>query len=280
MMTLTDLLASLPRSHDELPTYADARRTWMAYRVAHGFAAKAPDLFTLPQHNTKLAKGDILNYGLTLMPANLSRRINLCAYSTPGCRALCLNTAGKGAMVGVQAGRLVRTEFLLDHPAEFMALVVNNLDRYHAKANGKLIGVRLNVLSDIPWELAVPWLFERYPDTVFYDYTKDPRRTTLPANYHLTFSASERTSDHDLVALLGEGRNVAIVADLLNGVVPETFYGFPVVDGDKSDYRPGDGVGVAVHLTPKGKARKAERGGFVRTPAGFDAPTKEYARAA
>jgi hypothetical protein len=58
---------------------------------------------------------------------------------------------------------------------------------------------------------------------------------------------------------LSAGGNVAAV---FAGELPETWHGFPVINGDESDWRPGDGTGVVVGLTPKGKA-KLDQSGFV-----------------
>lgn len=279
-MTMATLIERLATASPADPK--TARRVWAEYRGERGRKANAVDIFTAPDGNTKLAKGTVPNYGLTLAPANLSRRVNLCVNSTRGCRKVCLNTAGKGVFDNVQYGRYLRTIFMLDEPEAFLGMIQANLDRYHVRHGDEAIGVRLNVLSDIPWELAAPWVFERYPTTAFYDYTKDKARMyrDRPTNYHLTFSASERDSDEDLVRLIEDGHNVAIVARKLNGFTPETFYGHPVIDGDKHDFRPSDGQGVAVTLTPKGEARTIDSGGFVRTAAGFDIPSRKAARAA
>ena len=78
--------------------------------------------------------------------------------------------------------------------------------------------------------------------------------------------------DEEIKERLSEGHNVAIVADLLNGNVPETWNDFPVINGDLTDYRPSDPDGVVVFLKPKGRARsatKVPRGGFIRTQNGF-----------
>ena len=76
-------------------------------------------LFTV-SNDAKTVKGEKhgwLTAVLYLAPADLSG-VNVCPKSTPECRALCLNTAGRGAFNMVQAARLRRThEYLQDKSA-------------------------------------------------------------------------------------------------------------------------------------------------------------------
>jgi hypothetical protein len=58
--------------------------------------------------------------------------------------------------------------------------------------------------------------------------------------------------------MLSQGFNVAALFDSL----PETFLGFPVIDGTEHDLRFMDPKGVIVGLVPKGKA-KHDTSGFV-----------------
>jgi len=161
---------------------------------------------------------------------------------------------------------------------EFLTLIKSEVEQAaaEAKAVDKKLGIRLNVFSDIPWEQAIPWMFKANPTITFYDYTKNAKRVDpsygLPANYHLTFSASERSSDDTLKELLANGTNVAMVADKIENQVPKSWFDFPVFDGDQSDFRPADPKGVIVFLKPKGRARTeklAPRGKFIRTSRGF-----------
>ena len=84
----------------------------------------------------------------------------------------------------------------------------------------------------------------------------------LPANYHLTFSASERTTD--LVAAAGHYGTVAVVFSTRRGApLPATWDGLAVSDGDVSDSRWKDSAGI-IGLRAKGLARGDDAGGFVR----------------
>ena len=137
-----------------------------------------------------------------------------------------------------------------------------------AAAKGLKAAVRLNGTSDLPYErYKVPGtdknIMELFPDVQFYDYTKLENRIvgqTLPANYHLTFSRAE-DNDHKLEAVL-EHTSAAVV---FSGELPETWRGYPVIDGDEHDARFTDaGPGVIIGLKAKGKARH-DASGFVIT---------------
>lgn len=278
MLTMNSFVAKLaavdnpPAGRDEVRV---AKRAYAAFREAKGYAKASPALLTPPRNNYKLAKGDVSNYGLSLAPARVSGVVNLCHMSTPGCRDLCINTAGNGQYPIVQQSRILRTEFAVADPEAFLTLLKFEVAKAvtDTKAEKKELAIRLNVFSDILWENAAPWLFSEFDKVQFYDYTKDHTRfESLPDNYHLTFSASERTGDVQLMEMLEDGINVTIVADKLNGEVPDTWNDFEVLDGDITDYRPSDPDGVVVFLKPKGKARNktaAPRGRFVRSPEGF-----------
>ena len=113
---------------------------------------------------------------------------------------------------------------------------------------------------------------ESYGEAVtLYDYSKNHERK-LPENYHVTLSASEKTSLSDIQALLSQGFNVAMAFDcskpalkkaLANGA---TFQGFPVLNGDDHDERYLDPKGTVVALSRKlpigGKKDDHERSFF------------------
>jgi hypothetical protein len=99
---------------------------------------------------------------------------------------------------------------------------------------------------------------EIFPETTFYDYTKNPKRMSkkLPENYHLTFSYTGR-NEYISKKILDQGKNVAVIFNLKKGQpLPETWNGYPVIDGDLTDYRPLDGEGVVVGLRWKNIANK------------------------
>ena len=233
------------------------------------------------------------------------RQQNWCIGSSKSCRDTCLVYAGKN-MVDLYNYRLkfAKAQALMKEPVAFMRILVEAIERFSCTvgcgtAKNKVRPfVRLNVFSDIPWELVCPELFARYGTLQFYDYTKlDGRGTAapLPSNYDLTFSYSGDNLPwvHSELA----SKRVAVVfipaenwprkqkgkpdppprprmfglpsqVDLGDGVV------MPVVDGDVSDVRPLDPKNVVVGLrykTPqltgegsRGKALKsAQEAAFV-----------------
>jgi hypothetical protein len=252
-----------------------AKQKYAEFRETQGFKKAVSNLLTPPEANLKLSKGVVLNYGLSLAPAKVSGVINVCVYSTKGCRDLCINTSGNGNYPNTQLGRISKTKFFTEDPQAFLTLLKYEISNVKTKAEAleQKLAFRLNVFSDLPWEKMTPWLFKAFPDIQFYDYTKYPDRfDSLPKNYHLTYSASERNSDEDIKNLLRKKVNVTVVADKVNGQVPTTWNRFKVHDGDVNDYRPADPKGVIVFLKPKGRAiskTKAPRGGFIRTTEGF-----------
>ena len=240
------------------------RAAMIAARVGMGF-----EPLTAPAANVKLSKSNA--YGLSLSPASTSGW-NVCRASSAGCRAVCLATAGKGGIQSTADGRIWKTALLAAVPALFVRALADELRRTQlrrpvdrlGRRTGPLVPVRLNVLSDLAWERLAPALFENLPGNRFYDYSKRTGRR-VPASYHLTMSANERHADEDLGALAGVyGTNVAVVFDTARGAaLPATYAGVRVVDGDLSDSRWADQVGVIVGLRAKGTA-VGDRSGFVR----------------
>ena len=248
------MLETLGLTLGTLPTLAAARKVWADFRLANGFAASDGkiDLLAPPKANAKISKNEVRTWGLTLVPSDLSRKWNVCTWATQQCRKACVMwTAGRGIMSNVRKGRLVRTAFLAQYPAEFLAILTDEVRRREAK--GVPFGLRLNVASDLRWENIAPWLFEG-SNVRAYDYTKAPVRTT-PANYKITYSHSERWSDSDILARIAAGQNVAMVFDVPKHELPATHLGVRVIDGDLSDYRYGDDEGVIVGLAAKGAAK-------------------------
>lgn len=202
--------------------------------------------------NYKLSKAidgiDASVFGLSLAPHNVAGCGNLCSRSTPDCRSACLFGTGHNVTAYNEAIKILRTVALYAHPEAFVSLLIRGIERFEATAKraGMAPFFRLNVLSDIPWEAFAPEVFARFPGVTFYDYTKIPDRSVLPDNYSLTFSYSG-ANERDAKRALDSGRNVAVVFDRL----PETYWGYPVVNGDLSDLRPLDPSPVVVGLRYK-----------------------------
>ena len=219
--------------------------------------------------NVKLSKsaqeGHFYTVGLSLAPADSAGIGNLCPFASPGCKSVCLATAGKGGLKSVTDARIAKTRAMFgtsEQRQDFVSLLVYQLEKARTKAQrkGKTLAVRLNVLSDIPFERTMPYLFERFSDVQFYDYTKNPNRFgTLPANYDLTFSRSE-CNDVQVLDVLRNGGRVAVVFEK---TLPASWNGYPVVNADLHDLRFLDGNGVISGLKAKGKARTDKGNGFV-----------------
>jgi len=103
-------------------------------------------------------------------------------------------------------------------------------------------------------------LLERFPKVRFVDYTKIASRLdNAPRNLSLTFSRAEN-NDAECLAALARGHNVAVVFG--NGL-PDTWHGYPVINGDLHDLRQLDPKGCVVGLSPKGSRAKGDTSGFV-----------------
>lgn len=217
----------------------------------------------LTVENAKTKKGESLGYLtgiLYLAPANMSGR-NLCPKASAGCKAACLNSAGRGQFDSIQRARLDKTLLFNNNLPGFIEQLKEDIQAVIRKAEreGLKPAIRLNGTSDIMWD-RITDIIQSFPEVQFYDYTKISSRFTrqLPANYHLTFSLSE-TNFNEAVEVLKLGYNVAAVFF----DVPSKFIGFEVINGDNHDLRFLDKKGVVVGLTAKGKAKK-DTSGFVQ----------------
>jgi hypothetical protein len=224
--------------------------------------------------DAKTSKGSSLNYLtgiLYLAPANEGGFGNLCVNASAGCLLSCLFTAGRGRMSNVRLGRIRKTRLFFTDKKAFFAQLEKDIVRGMKRAAKLGLGycVRLNGTSDVPWERL--GVFEKFPTVQFYDYTKSPARALahargeMPSNYHLTFSRSE-SNEADALAVLAAGGNVAAVFSSPN--YPQTWNGFEVVDGDKSDLRFLDKRGAVVALYAKGKGKKDASGFVIQTEGG------------
>lgn len=229
---------------------------------------------------------------------------NLCSHASLECIALCLGLfSGQAAMVAdlengtnnVRESRKNKARLFMHNRAAYMNEIARQIVRIVLKAQreGLTPCIRLNGSTDLAFERirfdldqktrkalaklyrALGW---QWPDNLriggplmtllqlfhwvqFVDYTKNHNRLgKAPANLDLTLSYSVRNSKDCVQALLG-GHNVAIVfADGL----PESFAGFPVINGDLHDLRHLDAKGgFIVGLSPKGNKAKKDTSGFV-----------------
>ena len=220
--------------------------------------------------NPKTQKGSklgYLTYILHLAPADTAGCGNVCPKATPGCKAACLNLAGRGGMFTaaqgtniIQEARKRKTRLFFNDREQFMHMLFKDIGA--AKTRAAKLGLipvfRLNGTSDLSWEkykLNNKNVFETFPELQFYDYTKVlGRKVSQYKNYHLTFSRSE-SNDKDCVKALKQGMNVAAVYDS----IPEGMY-----TADDTDLRFLDPVqGEIIALKVKGHRAKKDTTGFV-----------------
>ena len=231
--------------------------------------------------NTKTIKGQKQGYMTAVMylaPYNIaSKEHNVCPYSTPGCRAGCLYSAGRGSMTTVQKARVNRTKYFIENRANFMLLLVDQISRFRKKANkkGLIPVVRLNGTSDIDWNFYyrgndsfTHTIFNTFPDLQFYDYTKDTRKILRkqPDNYHLTYSYNENSAKDFCYDLL-HNRNIN-VAVVFNKEGYKQAIESKAIDGEINDLRMYGDQGKIVALLAKGQAKK-DKTGFVRGKVGM-----------
>ena len=251
-----------PLTRDELREWRDIMS---AERARHGFCPVHAPLLTTD--NDKLGKSTVPSFGLSLAPADTSGVWQVCRYSSPGCRSVCLATAGNGRYDSVTRARIYRTSLLGAHPALFIRVMAHEIRKLAAK-HGE-IRFRPNILADLPFEVFAPELFT-IPGVSYYDYTKYPssKRGAIP-NYRLVGSVHERHSHDDIRGMVNDYGSAAVVFDTLRGKpLPATYtvHNITVVDGDKSDDRTmASETGVIIGLRAKGQAIGATGNSFIRT---------------
>ena len=198
-------------------------------------------------------------YVLYLAPSDLSGK-NVCAKATAECIKGCLNTSGRAKMEKsyktMMNARINKTKFFYENREQFNKILFHEVGMYAKRTanKGKEFAVRLNGTSDLN-----PILFkengknilETYPNIQFYDYTKVLNRIELAKkypNYDLTFSFTGYNWSDCEIALQNNVRVAMIFNVSKSEPLPSHYNCYPVVDGDKYDYRPLDSKNVIVGL--------------------------------
>ncbi len=220
--------------------------------------------------NKKLAKCDAYGYlalGVQMYPGRTFSGLELCP-SRGACFKTCLASAGMGAIPAVAHARRARSELWATDPSGFKLQLMGELHKAQSKAAkmGLKFAVRLNTFSDVEWEVEAPEIFEAFSEVQFYDYTKIQDRARLqrtkrvaqplgrkrlPANYHLTFSWSERALPQFAGTHLRYGGNIAFVCRD-RGRAPRWVRRAHQVDGDEHDLTFLHPPGSVLLLSPKG----------------------------
>jgi len=229
-------------------------------------------------HDTKTIKGLEKGYLTGIMylaPYTLGGK-NLCPFAkAAGCIEACLYTAGRGIFNSVQNARLNRTKLFHNDINAFMnklAIEIEALERVAIK-KGLIPVIRLNGTSDIEFErIAFDYefmhnkvrsitIFELFPNIQFYDYTKNPYRDSLPKNYDLTFSYSNKPEFQKFNNIAIE-KGLRIAAVFSDQNIPAYFLNREVLNGDESDLTFLAPKNTILGLYAKGKAKK-DLGGFI-----------------
>ncbi|TWT91626.1 GP88 family protein [Neorhodopirellula pilleata] len=216
-------------------------------RFAEGLEVHA--LLASGDSNTKTRKNvGYLSCGLSMSPHQSVGFGNVCTDASPACVAGCLNAQGLASVFEtIGYARKARTVLWYLARDWFLETLARDVERWQRKAERKGLELcaRLNMFSDIPFErFGIP---QQFPEVKFYDYTKHPKRAgALLPNYWVTFSRSE-TNDAAVLQTLRNGANVAVVFHDTAGRfvgnrsgrqrLPQSWRGFPVIDGDTTDLR-------------------------------------------
>jgi hypothetical protein len=211
-------------------------------------------------------------------------KIDLCPSASIECRGACLAFSGRaGIFPTIRQARDRRRAFFLNDRDGFFQQIkkeISSLIKSSGK-RGETPVIRLNGTSDILWENVREAetgknIFEIFPDTQFYDYSKIPGRKSTYKNYHLTFSWSGSNAQESAQAL-ENGLNLAIpFAVKRGGALPKTHQiggkTYQVKDGDISDLRfldTGKPSIIGLRIKPNKGSKKqlaSGRGSFIIQP--------------
>lgn len=256
-------------------------------------------LLTPASYQTKLRKSEnnqteYAVYSLSLSPADYAGTgKSNCPGSTAACESACVGGDGIGMAViwkSVMDARVRKTRYLQNDRQGFLEQLIAEitLARLKEESEGRVLAVRLNAFSDIPWEhKAYGEIPQRHPDVRFYDYTAIMSRRPLP-NYALSYSW-KGTNAAACIDLLNAGYNVSVCfaergSYAGNGALrqrlpkryrlPGSGHAFEVFDGDSSDLRmldpgpTGSGYGRICGLRLKAGSTE-QRNLAIDDPSGF-----------
>lgn len=259
-------------------------------------SAKRPRILQSGSGNAKIRHGMMDYKVLTLsLAASDSSGINLCPLAFPVSRVdamraagipdlqiaeavrgsglsacsvgCCVNRSGRGVMANVRDARVRLSHWFSEDRTGFCAALLKELRGHMDRAGDAVVAVRPNTNSDVPWERLCPEMFD-LPGQ-FWDYTKVSKRLgKTPANYRLTYSVNDATTEDDWARVHASRSSVAVVFDVewqpsgraehrRFGVLPRTWtdptgFRWRVIDGDRTDLRFTDPERVCVGLRLKG----------------------------
>ena len=210
--------------------------------------------------SSKIAKGLKYNeatYILYLAPANQSG-YEVCPMRTEECTMACLTESGHNRIDvkknAINKARIAKTKLFFEQRDFFMGWLVTEIEKakYQSESNGMRFSVRINGTSDIDlttFKLNGKNILQLFDDVMFYDYTKVAKRFRMLEkypNYDLTYSYSGHNTIQCLDLLDKKQGRIAMVFE--GKVLPVSFMGYKVIDGDAYDMRYLDEQGVIVGL--------------------------------
>lgn len=247
-------------------------------RVSGGILPRAYTITKLlgtGDDNPKTASVHVAMRGLSLLPAGGIRipRFNLCPKAKV-CVAPCLAHQGQGPVPNVKGPRAAKTVLFAVAREWFLTRLRRELDTFVRNNPDVQLGCRLNMFSDVRWE---DILIDEYPMITFYDYSKlTDRHGWLRPNYYVCLSY-DGTNRKACVDALRAGHSVSVVYYNEDGKcgkaakrqrLPSEWEGFPVFDGNITDWRPDDVPGSVCGLPLRARTyasrNKAIKSGFAQ----------------
>ena len=246
-----------------------ARGHFSKFAKSRGASEDLP-LLTSPFSNAKVLKNQTspnplarlsAQFTQNLAPAGTSGVTDVCgSCSTPGCRANCLSDSGHMSGEAPQRAQRLRTEYAVEHPDMYTALLRDETRAGAEDAWAKELHpvFRYNTLSDTAYKRlpAAPTLIGAYekhpsgihipktlahlPGATFSDYSKENMRGPLGkpspkepfSNTTTAHSASELTTTARVREVLAEGKNVIFPVDKPKKQAPHPYTTFTDRSGD------------------------------------------------
>ena len=170
------------------------------------------DVDTLPTGMQQ--QTEVVPLSAVLTPAQQARVKNAfskksfttCTKASTFCSETCLVYTGQNAAAFQNDWKKATCLFaLVADPVAYLRLIIHALDTNgtEAAADGIPFFVRMNLLSDIPWEEMVPWLFKLYQDAPSDWYTNYPRTRANPRANPRSYTSAQRKK---VVAGYGSGQ--------------------------------------------------------------------------
>jgi hypothetical protein len=241
-----------------LPSHEACQDAYDVFRMMNGLNPGAP-LLSLDDYIAKIDHASVRIWSFAGAHHETGGVWNTCVGASDSCPDTCVGDSNHGKRARTKKVRANRTNFLGADPLHGVGLLYHE---YSATPVGS--GARPNAFGDQRWERIIPELFEL--DRRFYDYSKlgvFARRMADLMGYRITHSYHEGR-DERWVHKTMQTHNVAFVLRAAKHDVPDTFMGYPTIDGDADDFRYGDAFpGHAVILGAKNGALRGNHTGFV-----------------